>query len=811
MAKISDTPHTESLAFRLCASLWNRSKKRIFLLAILAATLYTAGFLLLDHATGIRDILASTQFGPVGQLIEPVLTADGEHTRNLVITSAPDGRWWIMHAERMRREGGFRMRETQSDNPPNGREVHWSSFQMWNLIALSEVLKFFPKPPYLSDIEWSALFVGPVTWFIFFTVGLILAWRAFGKEAALAWILCMVSARSVLYFFRAGEADHHGLVAMCAALGVFLLAGGRVGLFLQPDHSNTRSGNRNAFGDRQNRMQGAAPPYRWWFAAAGVLTAMGLWISAATQLPVLFATGLGAVLATWFATRNCSVRVDANAWRIWGCSGALTSLIFYTVEYFPSHMGWRLEVNHPLYALAWLAGAELLCRLCKALEERAFPRWSMPEILLVGLCMVAVVLPLGFIALGGEKVFVISDRFLYALHDYFINEFMSLATVAKSTDYQYVLFAHSSTLAALLVVALGVARRGLSKEKTAVVLFSALPVLVMTLLAIRQIRWSGTAAAMLMPMVLSAVWIVYSSQTPRWRLVSIWTALFLATLPTTIAIAFRAMDIRDRGNMVDQSIVPSVITRDICQRLAATAPGKRLVVLASPSTSTEIIYYGGAKALGTLYWENLEGLRKAADIYSLRDEDEALRRIQELGVTHILLFSWDSFGQRYVRLQRGLGKDDEARDGFIPALLEGTRQQPTWLTPLFYPIPKDYKLGDDQWARIYAVAPGQSRAEWFHGVAIYQLDAGKEDLAERSLREAIALEPNKINSRVALLLLLASQERPHDLATEVRSTLENLHENGRRIIEKAASDLTNSNQLLPAAALQKALAEHNKP
>jgi hypothetical protein len=96
-------------------------------------------------------------------------------------------------------------------------------------------------------------------------------------------------------------------------------------------------------------------------------------------------------------------------------------------------------------------------------------------------------------------------------------------------------------------------------------------------------------------------------------------------------------------------------------------------------------------------------------------------------------------------------------------------------------------------------------------VAIYQLDAGKEDLAERSLREAIALEPDKINSRVALLLLLASQERPRDLATEVRSTLENLHENGRQIIEKAASDLANSNQPSAAASLQKALAEHDKP
>lgn len=156
-------------------------------------------------------------------------------------------------------------------------------------------------------------------------------------------------------------------------------------------------------------------------------------------------------------------------------------------------------------------------------------------------------------------------------------------------------------------------------------------------------------------------------------------------------------------------------------------------------------------------------------------------------------------------MQRGLGKDDEARDGFIPALLEGTRSQPTWLTPLYYPIPKEYKLGDDQWVRIYAVAPNQSKADWLHGVALYQLDAGKEDLAERSLREAIALNPSKSDSRIALLVLLATQNRPTDLSAEVQSALGNLSGTPRKLIEGAAKDLANAGQNAASAALQKAL------
>ncbi len=756
---------------------------KLFLPVFLVLLLYAGVCLVVDSWTGIREILVATEFGPVGRLVEPVQTGDGESTRNLVITTAPDGRWWIMHAERMAREGTFRIRETLSDNPPNGREVHWSSLQMWNLIGLSKVLAFLPRPPGLSPIEWAALFVGPVTWTVFFLIGLLVSWKAFGREAALAWILCLLSARSVLYYFRAGEADHHGLVAMCAALGVLLLAGGRVGIATDPAHA----------------------PSRWWFAAAGLFTAMGLWISAATQLPILFASGIGGILATWIASRDPKTRIDPSIWRVWGLVGALASLFFYAVEYFPSHMGWRMEVNHPLYAAAWLAGGELMARLTQAIAQRKIPKLNGRDVLTICLGLLAVLLPAIMIVVGGERVFVVSDHFLYALHDYFINEFMSLAAVAKTTGYHYALYSYTFTLAALLVVGLAIVRRSVPRDQRALLAFVALPALVMTLLAIRQIRWSGTASAMVFPVVLTAVWIVFSARCTRWRRISLGLALFLSSLPTSVAVALRAWDAHERGNTVDQSIIPSVITRDICHRLAAASPGQRLTVLASPSTSTEIVYYGGAKALGTLYWENLAGLRKAAEIYSLQDENEALRRIKELGVTHILLFSWDSFGQRYVRLQRGLGKNDEARDGFIPALLEGTRPQPVWLTPLYYPLPKEYKMGDAEWVRIYAVHPDQSRAEWFHGVALYQLDVGKEDLAERSLREALALEPAKVDSRMALLLLLATQNRPDDLSAEVSLALKNLPENAREKIQQAAQDLSDANQSSASEALMTAL------
>ena len=120
---------------------------------------FLAGFCLLlitietDAALNVREILTATSFGPQGRLVEPLEFPDGEHTRNLVISSAPDGRWWIMHAERMAREGLWRIRSTEDDNAPEGREVHWSSLPMWNLVALGKLLAPLSPRADLSSIE----------------------------------------------------------------------------------------------------------------------------------------------------------------------------------------------------------------------------------------------------------------------------------------------------------------------------------------------------------------------------------------------------------------------------------------------------------------------------------------------------------------------------------------------------------------------------------------------------------------------------------------------------------------------------------
>lgn len=690
-----------------------------------------------------------------------------------------------MGAERMARSGEWRIRHTETDNAPEGREVHWSSLQMWNLVGLGKLLAPTKWREDLSEIEWAALFIGPLSLVLGFGGILVIMWRRFGAAGFTAAALGLLASRPLLHFFRAGESDHHGWAALFAMYGVVLVIAG---------------------------LQSSGKAARSWLAAGGVATAAGIWVSAATLLPILAATFAGAAITAFLDSRKSRADLDPQAWRVWSWAGAGAGIAFYALEYFPSHMGLRLEVNNPVYALAWLGGGELLACWVMFLQRGRIPVAGRRDGLVMGLCAVLVALPAVLLVFGGERVFVVSDRFLYSLHDFYINEFMSLFAVARGTGWTYAVFAHGLTLATLFAAgaALWIGKAG--DRRVSLVVLALIPALVMAVLAIKQIRWGGTASALCIVAVAVCLWAMVPawSRGRRWAVGLAWAALVAAALPHPVLVGLRAWEILSSEDSVDGNAVASAIMRDISHRLAARNPEKRAVVLGGPTASTEIAYYGGAKVIGTLYWENLEGLRKASEIYSTTNEEDALRRFSELGITHVVLFSWDSFGQRYVRLKRGLGREAEARDGFIPALLEGTRNQPTWLNPLYYPLPPEYKLGADAWVRIYEFAPGQTRARWFFQVGIYQLDAGKADLAERSFRESIRIDANDPAPRVPLIMLLAARGDAEGVKAEVAAFVKRHPGQAPDMLQSAINELRKAGRDAEADSIQEALVRNQE-
>ena len=113
---------------------------------------------------------------------------------------------------------------------------------------------------------------------------------------------------------------------------------------------------------------------RRWFIASGLAGAVGLWVSAAAMVPVLVGIGLSVLIIFAALPRPRPARApwvcEPSLFRSWGIAGAVGSLCIYLVEYFPYHVGVRLEVNHPLYALAFFGGGDLLARLGRPSYER---------------------------------------------------------------------------------------------------------------------------------------------------------------------------------------------------------------------------------------------------------------------------------------------------------------------------------------------------------------------------------------------------------------------------------------------------------
>lgn len=489
--------------------------------------------------------------------------------------------------------------------------------------------------------------------------------------------------------------------------------------------------------------------------AAGLVSGIGLWISAVTMIPILGAMACGGVLAAGLSTgegrgpasggRRDGVRPAPDLWRSWGAAGCATALAAYALEYAPGHMGMRLEVNHPFHALAWLGAGDLMARVCRALSSpegrlrglRAMVRGEWAAV--VGALVLVGAPAVGIMAFGGGA-FVLADPFLRVLHMDHIREFQGLGThlaglsglhalqsvsalplvllpaaalvVGRRVDrspghirggqgavsvterggdgfqggFQGALaagmvlagtaFLHlavNSSMAATLSVAgwapanpvlAGIAAHlaALTADGVALVLlflwprraFSALgpdglsklavvavPAVSLLALSFWQVRWLGTASAALLALAVTAMALGGGEPgSGKGRRRNLWAWLLLAVLgPFPVSTA--SLPWRFSYSRAEEG--PQVVARDAAHWLRALQGSETLVVAAPPVTTTWLIYFGGVRGLGTLYWENLEGLKATAAIWSAPGEDQFRDVLGRHGVTHLLVPSWERF------------------------------------------------------------------------------------------------------------------------------------------------------------------------
>lgn len=684
------------------------------------------GFLAVDTAIRVRHIEKIS--GLYGVMVDPPAVDASSPTgyslgrrSEFYPVGGLDALHWVMQTQTMFATDTWRLRHVDYENAPAGREVHWASPYHWWLALLAWGDHVVTGQPIGIAVERAALYANPILLGLVLLTLVPLMARRFGSSAAAFVAAGMVTAFPFFASFVAASTDHHGLTETCALMTVlFLLAGG--GGCLQSDGSG-------------GPAEGVRTPGKWlpdrgsarnWFAASAVAGGIGLWISAASQVPALIGVGVGALFAGWMTRHPAQSegwKLDPTLWRWWGIVGGLTSLAAYLIEYFPSHMGFRLEVNHPLYALAWYGAGELLCRIIRGFgagrvvfNTRELLAWILPAAALVQLPVV--------ILLTKRDTFFVADRFVWMLSRY-VAEGQSLGQFLAQTPFSFAVLAKTLPLLLILAPGLLLAVRRLPPVWNAHLAIAFTPALLFLAMTLAEVRWWGICYGLLLALSALQFALLERSAGVRpgaglWRL-----GCALVLLPGAVDAVW---SLGHRTGLTPDDI-HLLAERDVAQWLRLRMGQDPAVVVSSPSTTTTLIYYGGMKGLGTLYWENREGFEHTAAIFAAPSPDQAHELIRRYGVTHIVLLSWSLFTDDYVRLYLGLlPAQPLPGNAFILRLLHGGGPPP-WLRLLPYRLP-DNKILNGQTVLVFEVVPDQTPETMVVHTTACLLEAGRQALAE---------------------------------------------------------------------------------
>jgi len=575
-----------------------------------------------------------------------------------------------MNAQRMAREGLWRIREMPDDNAPIGREMHWSQFLLWWLVLLGWLGTFFTSLPLGASIEAAAVWC-VVPLHLLLAIGLPISLRkVFGSPACALLAFGIGGFYCTASLFFAGECDHHGLVTsflLCSLL--FFCA---------------------YFWDSRSKLG--------WMVASGVFLGAGLWISTATVIPAL----TGWVLAFGMFLLLPSGRLlNLQGIPAWSLSAAISSLCFYLLEYFPSHMACRLEVNNPVYSLAVLGVGSFLYFL----RPSAPIRTSALRIVVLGASAVAIALPFFLIAVFRKSVFAPSDAFLYHLHHDYIAEFQNItAFLKKQTWDQAIACLSLLPLLVFAMVRLFFTDEVSSKKKAAIscVIGAAG---VFTVLACLQVRWLGTANTLWLAALTMVVASVFPGANGKPVFLNKIEWVLLAVFLCAIMIPMPQIMLREAWCNRGREVVPSegdiavAFARDTAYRLRALSGKTPAVVASGPTTTTWLMYFGGLKGLGTLYWENAEGLKTCAALYAAPSPAEAAKLIKERNISFLVFLSPEPCDNEYPRLYRHLPPGPPLEDSFAVGLTN-LGQVPAWAKTIEMSVPENLA---NAWAEVYDV------------------------------------------------------------------------------------------------------------
>ncbi|MEI8293176.1 MAG: tetratricopeptide repeat protein [bacterium] len=694
-----------------------------------------------------------------------------------------DGYVWNNHAEHLGQNGQWQMRYTRLDNAPDGREIHWSSAFAWYLRGLGELHRHFSGDTLRNSIFRMSIWANPLLLIVALGLFSTLSARRFGPLCGSVLAIGMISTASFYEGFLPAYPDHHGITAFALLGMIFGIAWAGAGWVQKPDGT--------AFIVPKSLRQA-----RQGMIFSAISAASALWISGFSAAFVAVGVGMGAVLTAWLfikkATRE-GCEYHPELWRLWGIATALGSLGFYIAEYFPSHLGMRLEVNHPLYALSWLCGGWIIfetTRWIKDLQSGKAPFPWKNLLLPLGGCAILPAVILAF----GPSVYIPGDKFMSGLWKN-IAELLPLfarmqmgAITWKTAFGWFPVF----LLAAIIISFL----KNVSSATKGTLIFLCVPILSITAMQIYQVRWgmlNGPLYIALGALVIPQLWQLLPRTLP-WRATGaagLVGAIYLFSADTVngMLMPFWAQYSSKQNMQVGFGQLMAMLHRDMAKVILQNAHGKPVVLLSSPNSSCLLATLGGFQTIGTLYWENVEGLKTAAQMLNAQSDAEALEMLQKHGVTHVSLMTWENFIGPYFQILYPNPIPGKSLDNSFGQRALFKKQIPRWARPI--PYPKNFltkALNQD--VLMLEIVPNQTQEEAeFHLARYARISEGNPVAAEIMLKGILDRSPGSNAVRVELGDLYIDQNRIADAKKQYLLALEGATAEVRNQLAQRCSDI----------------------
>ena len=710
-----------------------------------------------------------------------------------------DGYVWNRHAEHLGENGDWRSRFTDMDNAPEGREIHWNSAFAWYLRALGEFHSHFSGDTLRNSIFRMSIWANPLLLIVALALFATLSARRFGPLCGSVLAIGMITTASFYEGFLPAYPDHHGITAFALMGIIFGIAWAGAGWVQKSDGT--------AFIIPTSLKQA-----RHGMIFSGISAASALWISGLSAAVIAVGVGMGAILSVWICGKKAKSEgsdYHPELWKTWAITTALGSLGFYIFEYFPNHIGMRLEVNHPFYALAWLGGGWMIFEITNWIYQSQSAKTSFPWKNLIWPVLVCSVLP-AFIFLGGSRFYLVKQDFMIALVQNIAEGLPLLTRINMGAITWKVAFGYFPVF---ILISLGLLFvKKVSFGSKGVLIFLIAPIFVVTILQFIQVRWgmlNGPTYIALAALVIPQLWRLLPHTIP-WRAAGtagLIGALYLFSVDTVNGMLMPFWNqYNSKQNMqVGSGQLLALLHRDMAKAILQNANGKPVVLLSSPNSSCLLATFGGFKTIGTLYWENVYGLKKAANTLNAQSDEEALDLIKKYGITHVSLMTWENFIGPYFGILYPNPVPGKSLENSFGQRALFKKILPQWARPI--PYPKNFLTNAlKQDVLLLEIVPNQTQDEAeFHLARFLRISEGNPVAAEIMLKGILDRSPGSNAVRVELGDLYIDQNRLSEAKNQYLLAMNGTAPEVRRqIAQRGAQLLTQRGARTEAEAVLKA-------